>query len=148
MEIYAIVEKLLINPGGIMKSSEVWVLVALACFVAGALFTGFKEMPSIESQEIDNAPRELSIYDQLKSDIQSYHFGNVPRESFSGDTTIWTTDLDYNLFSMHQVNLQVTRILRNHNFSDIFVRERSSGGLVFSGVFPDGQLLQIHFTSP
>lgn len=131
-----------------MKTTEVWVLVALACFIGGSLFTAFKEMPSIEIEEIGTTARELSIYDQLKSDIQSYHFGNVPRESFSGDTTIWTTDLDYNLFSIHQVNLQVTRILRNHNFSDIYVRERSSGGLVFSGVFPDGQLLQIHFTSP
>jgi hypothetical protein len=132
-----------------MKSGETGILVALIVFVAGGLFTALKAMPDTPGEVSGEQPRiELSVYDQLKQDIQPYHFGNVPRESFAGDTTVWMVDLDHNMYSIPQVDLYVTRILRRLDFSGITARERASGGIVFNAAFPNGQPLEIHFTSP
>ncbi len=132
-----------------MRSGESWVIVAVVILFAGALFTAFKGMPELEMFDSASVqPIELSVYDQLKQDIQPYHFGNVPRESFSGDTTVWVVDLDHNMYSLPQANLYVTRILRRLGFSSIIVTERVTGGMVFKASFPNDQPLQIHFTSP
>lgn len=132
-----------------MRTGETWVLASLAVFLAGGIFTAVKAMPDMSETGLEGQPRaELPLYDQLKQDIQPYHFGNVPRESFSGDTTVWVVDLDYNMYSLPQANLHVTRVLRRLGFSGIIVRERITGGMVFNSNFPNGQLLQIHFRSP
>ncbi|OPX28756.1 MAG: hypothetical protein B1H09_07370 [Gemmatimonadaceae bacterium 4484_173] len=132
-----------------MRAGEVWFLISVAVFLSGGIFTAVKAAPDMtvlypESQ----LPETLSVYDQLKLEIQPYHFGGVPRESFSGDTTVWVVDLDYDMYSIPQANLYVTRILRKLNFSRIIARERETGGIVFSALFPNGQPLKIHFTSP
>ena len=132
-----------------MRSGETWIIVAVTILLAGALFTAFKGMPDQEMYCLESSqPVELSVYDQLKQDIQPYHFGNVPRESFSGDTTVWVVDLDHNMYSLPQANLHVTRILRRLGFNNILVTERAAGGMVFKANFPNDQPLQIHFTSP
>jgi hypothetical protein len=132
-----------------MRAGEMWILVFVAAFLSGGIFTAVKDMPDMavlypESQ----STVELSVYDQLKIEIQPYHFGNVPRESFSGDTTVWVVDLDHDMYSLSQADLYITRILRKLNFSRIIARERETGGIVFSALFPNGQPLKIHFTSP
>jgi hypothetical protein len=133
----------------IMKSGEMWVLVSLLVFVSGGVFAAVEAMPEItELYSKSRYPVELSLYDQLKFEIQPYHFGNVPRESFSGDTTVWVVDLDYNMYSLPQADLYVTRILRKLGFSRIFVTEREAGGIVFNADFPNGQPLRMLFTSP
>ncbi len=132
-----------------MRTGEVWILVSLAVFLAGGVFTAVKAMPDITGSDLVPHPgEELSLYDQLKQDIQPYHFGNVPRESFSGDTTVWVVDLDHNMYSLPQANLHVTRVLRSLDFSSITAQEREAGGLVFNADFPNGMPIQIHLTSP
>ncbi len=132
-----------------MRAGEVWIVVSAAAFLSGGIFTAMTDMPDITELYPENMPlAELSVYDQLKTEIQPYHFGNVPRESFSGDTTVWVVDLDHNMYSLFQADLYVTRILRRLNFSSIIAGERQAGGIVFSALFPNGQPLQIHFTSP
>ncbi len=132
-----------------MKSGEVWVLVSLIVLVVGGLFSEIVSMPEPAEASLENADEaELPIYEILKQSIQPYHFGGLPLESLSGDTTVWKVDLDYNMYSLHQANLEITRILRNLNFENIFVRERSAGGMIFSASFPDGQLIKIHFKNP
>lgn len=132
-----------------MRTGETWILAALAVLLSGGVFTAVKAMPDMTEQSSEILPsEELSLYDQLKLEIQPYHFGNVPRESFSGDTTVWIVDLDCNMYSQAQANLHVTRVLRRLNFKDIVVRERVSGGMVFNAGFPNGQPFQIHFTAP
>lgn len=132
-----------------MRTGETWILILLAVFLAGGVFTAVKAIPDITEFSQGNEPgEELSLYDQLKNDIQPYHFGNVPRESFAGDTTVLVADLDYNMYSSIQANLHITRVLRRLGFSDIVVCERTAGGIVFRADFPNDQPLQIHFTSP
>ncbi len=132
-----------------MRRGELWILVSLTVFLAGGVFTAVKAMPEVTQLDSVALPREeLSLYDQLKQDIQPYHFGNVPRESFSGDTTVWVVDLDHNMYSLPQANLHVTRVLRRLGFDSITAQERHTGGLVFSADFPNGQPIQIHLTSP
>ncbi|MCD4707343.1 MAG: hypothetical protein K8S62_06360 [Candidatus Sabulitectum sp.] len=132
-----------------MRTGETWILVSLVVFLAGGIFTAVKAMPDMKGSDFGSQHREeLSLYDQLKQDIQPYHFGNVPRESFSGDTTVWVVDLDHNMYSLPQANLHVTRVLRRLGFRGIIVQERTTGGIVFNADFPNGQPLQIHFTSP
>lgn len=132
-----------------MRAGEAGILIALAVFLAGGVFVGLKDIPhevfpggTVESEV------ELSVYDMLKQSIQPYHFGNVPRESFSGDTTLWVVDLDHNMYSIPQTDLHVTRILRDLQFTDITASERLSGGIVFRALFPNGQPLEISFTCP
>ncbi len=132
-----------------MRTGEAGILIALAVFLAGGVFVALREIPhevflggTVESEV------ELSVYDMLKQSIQPYHFGNVPRESFSGDTTLWVVDLDHNMYSIPQTDLYVTRILRDLQFTDITASERLSGGIVFRALFPNGQPLEISFTCP
>ena len=132
-----------------MRTGETWILASLVVFLAGGVFTAVKAMPDMTEPDSESQPPvELSLYDQLKNDIQPYHFGNVPRESFSEDTTVWVVDLDHNMYSLPQANLHVTRILRRLGFDGIIVHERMEGGIVFNADFPNGQPIQIHFTSP
>jgi len=132
-----------------MRTGETWIIVTLAVFLSGGIFTAVKAMPDMtERDSASTHVEELSLYDQLKLEIQPYHFGNVPRESFSADTTVWVVDLDYNMYSQAQADLHVTRVLRRLNFENITVRERAPGGMVFCAEFPNGQPFQIHFTAP
>jgi len=132
-----------------MKAGEAGVVTAVIVLLTGGLFVGFTGMPEPEFLEEFAEPRvELSVYDQLKQSIQPYHFGNLPRESFRGDTTVWVVDLDHNMYTIPQVDLYVTRKLRDLQFTDITAAERASGGLIFNAAFPNGQLLEIQFTCP
>ncbi len=132
-----------------MRTGEICILASMTVFLAGGIFTAVKAMPDMTELDPESRPlEELSLYDQLKQEIQLYHFGNVPRESFSGDTTVWVVDLDHNMYSLPQANLHVTRVLRRLGFNEIIVSERIQGGMVFNAVFPNGQPIQIHFTAP
>ncbi len=132
-----------------MRSGETWILALVLILISGGVFTAVKAAPDMTVPDPESQlPEDLSVYDQLKIEIQPYHFGGVPRDSFSGDTTVWVVDLDYDMYSIPQANLYVTRILRKLGFSEIIVEEREAGGLIFSANFPNGQPVQIHFTSP
>ncbi len=130
-----------------MKTGEAGVLTATGLLVAGALFVGFTPMPELELMEA-GMEQELSVYQRLKQSIQPYHFGNLPRESFRADTTVWVVDLDHNMYTIPQVDLYVTRVLRDLQFTGITATEREQGGIVFNAVFPNGQPVEIQFTSP
>lgn len=132
-----------------MRTGEVGILAALAVFIAGGIFVAFAESPAPVFIEGASEPEiELSVYDMLKQSIQPYHFGNVPRESFRGDTTLWVVDLDHNMYSVPQTALHITRILRDLQFTEITASERLSGGIVFNALFPNGQPLEMSFTCP
>lgn len=132
-----------------MKTGEAGVLAAVVLLLAGGLFVGFTPMPEQELFETGMEPEEeLSVYDRLKHSIQPYHFGNLPRESFRGDTTVWVVDLDHNMYTIPQVDLYVTRELRRLQFSLITAAERGQGGIVFNALFPNGLPVEIQFTCP
>lgn len=131
-----------------MKRGEAGVVTALLVFLAGAVLIAATDPPEPVQGQLSGEIAEISVYDQLKQAIRPYHFGNVPRESFRADTTVWVVDLDYNMYTVPQTDLHVTRILRELGFTDIEAGERASGGIVFRAVFPNGQPLEINFTRP
>lgn len=134
---------------GVMKAGEAGVVTSVLVLLTGGIFVGFTQMPEPPITEgAYQQPEEMSVYDQLKLAIQPYHFGNLPRESFRGDTTVWVVDLDHNMYTIPQVDLHVTRELRELEFNGITAAERAAGGLVFNAVFPNGQPLEIQFTCP
>jgi hypothetical protein len=132
-----------------MKAGETAVLVSLAVFAAGGVFVAFTDSPSLEIME-EMIPHEEppSIYEMLQKEINPYHFGNVPRVSFSADTTVWTVDLDHNMYTVPQAVFFVTGTLREMGFTAITAAERGSGGVVFRALFPNGHPIRITFTSP
>ena len=69
--------------------------------------------------------------------------GSLPRESFSGDTTVLTMDLDWDVFSPVQANLYLTRALANTGIEHITTRERPDGGLTFLALLDTGQPLRL-----
>ncbi len=132
-----------------MGKGEFGILTALTVLVAGAVFVGAVESPDSDHfADLQGVHCEVSVYDRLKEQISPFHFGNVPRESFRGDTTVWVVDLDHNMYTIPQTDLYVTRILRNLGFTSIEAAEKAAGGIVFNGVFPNGQPLEINFTCP
>lgn len=132
-----------------MKAGEGGVIAAAAVFIAGGIFVGVTPLSVEEpSPQEEDAGDEWSVYEELKTSIQPYHFGNLPRESFRADTTVWVVDLDYNMYTVPQVDLFVTRELRDLGMTAITARERSGGGVVFNAVFPNGLPLEIQFTCP
>lgn len=132
-----------------MKSGEAGVLAAALLLLGGGLFVGFTPMPEREFIEAGMEPvEEVPVYESLKRAIQPYHFGNLPRESFRADTTVWVVDLDHNMYTIPQVDLHVTRILRELQFTAITASERAQGGIVFNALFPNGQPVEIQFTCP
>jgi len=132
-----------------MKAGEAGVVAAAVLLLAGSIFAGTVRMPEQELfEEGSEPPEELSVYDLLKKAIQPYHFGRVPRESVRGDTTVWKVDLDHNMYTIAQVDLFVTRELRNLQFTGITAAEREEGGIVFNAAFPNGQVLEIQFITP
>lgn len=132
-----------------MKTGEAGVITALAVLLAGGVFVGFSELPDAASASGEDLMQaELPVYDQLKIAIRPYHFGNFPRESFRGDTTVWVADLDHNMYSIPQTDLYITRALRDLEFTGIRAAERPSGGIVFNAFFPNGQPIEIQLTCP
>ena len=132
-----------------MKAGEAGVVAAMSLLLAGGFFVGLKDLPDRELLEgLPEPAPELSVYDLLKQSIQPYHFGNLPRESSRGDTTVWKVDLDHNMYTVPQVDLYVTRELRNLQFTRITAAEREQGGIVFNALFPNGAPIEIQFICP
>ncbi len=133
-----------------MKAGETGVLAALVVFLAGGLFVGLSKMPEQELFFRTPEPEEeLSVYEQLKLELRPYHFGNLPKsESFRGDTTVLSADMDYIMYSVPQIDLHITRLLRNMEFTGITAAETVTGGIVFKALFPNGQPLEIWLNRP
>ncbi len=133
-----------------MKAGETGVLAALVLFLAGGVFVGLSEMPEQDlSSRAPEPEAEMSVYEQLKLELRQYHFGNLPKsESFRGDTTVVSADLDYIMYSVPQADLHITRTLRNMGFTRITAAETATGGIVFNAIFPNGLPLEIRLNRP
>ncbi len=120
-----------------MKAGETGVLAALVVFLAGGLFVGLSKMPEQELFFRTPEPEEeLSVYEQLKLELRPYHFGNLPKsESFRGDTTVLSADMDYIMYSVPQIDLHITRLLRNMEFTGLPLLNRHRRNRV-QGPFP------------
>lgn len=138
----------------VMKPGEILVLVILIVCVGGVGVTAFTpglDM-TIVSGRTDNAGEDggepPNPIDLLSSGCSGLIYGNLPRQSFSGDTTILTMDLDIAAYTVTQANLTITRLLRRCGITLLETRQRSEGGLTFIAVLPDGLPLRMELKAP
>ena len=137
-----------------MKPGEYLIVLLLLTCVGGVLVTTFKPCldPGLalrESEQADTVTQApQSPVDQLSEGCSHYIYGNFPRQSFAGDTTVLTMDLDLAAFTVTQANLGITRLLRRCDITLLETRQRSGGGLTFLATLPDGKPLRMELKAP
>jgi len=137
-----------------MKPGEyLLVLLLLAC-AGGVVVTALE--PGIDpalanlepagADSVAHAPQ--SPVDLLSEGCSVFIYGNRPRTSFAGDTTVLTMDLDLAAFTVTQANLSITRLLRRCDIALLETRQRPGGGLTFVAALPDGKPLRLELKAP
>jgi hypothetical protein len=87
--------------------------------------------------------QELSRLEELEMACGEVIYGSLPRESFAGDTTVLTMDLDRESFTPAQANLHLTRALARTGIDHLSTTERTEGGLTFTALLDDGRPLRL-----
>jgi len=137
-----------------MKPGEYLIVLLLLTCVGGVLVTVLKPCldPGLavrESEEVDSvAQTPLTPVDRLSEGCSAFIYGNRPRQSFAGDTTVLTMDLDLAAFTVTQANLGITRLLRRCDITLLETRQRPGGGLTFLATLPDGKPLRMELKAP
>ncbi|GEM_PF-605094 len=137
-----------------MRPGEYLIVLLLFTCVGGVLVTtlqpcldpGLAVRESEEADSVVHAPQ--SPVDQLSEGCSLFIYGNCPRQSFAGDTTVLTMDLDLAAFTVTQANLSITRLLRRCNITLLETRQRQGGGLTFLATLPDGKPLRMELKAP
>jgi len=123
-----------------MVVSETGLVLLSACGLAGLIVVLATSDP-VTPEEYAQAG--ISQLEELESMCGDLIYGTLPRESFAGDTTILTMDLDGNLYTPSQANLYLTRALRTAGIEHLSTVERAEGGLTFFALFENGQPLRL-----
>ncbi len=123
-----------------MVLSETGLVLLFACGLAGLIVVLATPGP-VTPEEF--AQTGVSQLEELKNMCGDLIYGSLPRESFAGDTTILTMDLDGNLYTPAQANLYLTRALRTVGIEHLSTIERTEGGLTFLALFDNGQPLRL-----
>ncbi|MFO7625701.1 MAG: hypothetical protein R6V62_00415 [Candidatus Fermentibacteraceae bacterium] len=137
-----------------MKPGEYLIVLLLLTCAGGVLVTTLKPgldpgLAVRESEGADSvAQAPLSPVDQLSEGCSVFIYGNCPRQSFAGDTTVLTMDLDLAAFTVTQANLSITRLLRRCDITLHETRQRQGGGLTFLATLPDGKPLRMELKAP
>lgn len=143
------------HPGRqVMRPGEMCVLLMLVVCVGGVFVTALKPglVPAMITGEPDAGDSDTAIpqnpLDLLSNGCSALIYGNLPRQSFSGDTTILTMDLDIAAYTVTQANLTITRLFRNCDITLVETRERPGGGLTFKAILPGGLPLRVELKAP
>lgn len=137
-----------------MKPGEYLIVLLLLACAGGVLVTTLKPdldagLAVRETEETDSvAQAPLSPVDRLSEGCSDFIYGNLPRHSFAGDTTVLTMDLDLADFTVTQANLCITRLLRMCDITLLETRQRAGGGLTFLATLPDGKPLRMELKAP
>lgn len=137
-----------------MKPGEYLIVLLLITCIGGVLVTILEPCldPGLalpETEEADSvALAPQSPVDQLSQGCSVFIYGNCPRQSFAGDTTVLTMDLDLAAFTVTQANLSITRLLRRCDITLLETRQRQGGGLTFLATLPDGKPLRMELKAP
>jgi hypothetical protein len=137
-----------------MKPGEYLIVLLLLTCVGGAVVTIFKPcldpgLAVLESEGADSVSHSpQSPVDMLSQGCSVFIYGNCPRQSFAGDTTVLTMDLDLAAFTVTQANLSITRLLRRCDITLLETRQRPGGGLTFLATLPDGKPLRMELKAP
>lgn len=137
-----------------MKPGEYLILLLLAVCAGGVLTTILK--PGPDPGLAGHSPRVADStaiapacpVDLLSEGCSVFIYGNHPRQSFAGDTTVLTMDLDLAAYTVTQANLSITRLLRRCDITLLETRQRPGGGLTFLATLPDGKPLRMELKAP
>lgn len=137
-----------------MRPGEYLIVLLLFTCAGGVLVTtlqpgldpGLAVRESEEADSVVHSPQ--SPVDRLSEGCSVFIYGNCPRQSFAGDTTVLTMDLDLAAFTVTQANLSITRLLRRCNITLLETRQRQGGGLTFLATLPDGKPLRMELKAP
>lgn len=137
-----------------MKPGEYLIVLLLIICIWGAVVTnketrldpGLAVLESEGADSVAHAPQ--SPVDMLSQGCSMFIYGNCPRQSFAGDTTVLTMDLDLAAFTVTQANLSITRLLRRCDITLLETRQRAGGGLTFLATLPDGKPLRMELKAP
>lgn len=137
-----------------MKPGEYLILLLLVVCAGGVLVTSLKPGPDtglagLSPQVADSTEiAPARPVDLLSEGCSVFIYGNRPRQSFAGDTTVLTMDLDLAAYTVTQANLSITRLLRRCDITLLETRQRSGGGLTFLATLPDGKPLRMELKAP
>jgi hypothetical protein len=123
-----------------MAISETGLILLFAAGLAGLVVILATPDPLIPDED---TLAEVSQLEELTNVCGSLIYGSLPRESFIGDTTILTMDLDRSLYTPVQANLYLTRALRDAGIEHLTTVERAEGGLTFLALLDNGQPLRL-----
>ncbi len=140
-----------------MKPGELMVLLLAVVGLGGVAATAFfspefDAAAALLQGEAEGADESTvssaNPMDRLSSGCSELIYGNQPRQSFSGDTTILTMDLDSGAHTVTQANLKITRLMRRCGIVLLSTRERPEGGLTFIAELPGGRPLRLELKDP
>lgn len=137
-----------------MKPGEYLIVLLLVVSAGGVLVTILKPGldPGLAGRESEVADSVEVVpsgpVDILSEGCSVFIYGNRPRQSFAGDTTVLTMDLDLAAFTVTQANLSITRLLRRCDIALLETRQRPGGGLTFLATLPDGKPLRMELKAP
>jgi hypothetical protein len=123
-----------------MTITETGLVLLIACGLAGLVMVLATPDPVIPEEFTEPERPQLERFEAMCGDLI---YGNRPRESFSGDTTVLTMDLDMSLYTPVQANLYITRALRSTGIEHITTMERPGGGLTFVALFENDRPLRL-----
>jgi hypothetical protein len=131
-----------------MKPGEILVVLLVSVCAAGVFITALHPGPDsslLSTRTNGETPDAIPVgpLDLLSQGCSGLIYGNLPRQSFAGDTTILTMDLDIGLYTVTQANLTLTRLLRGCGITLHQTRQRPDGGLTFFASLPDGEPLRL-----
>jgi hypothetical protein len=138
-----------------MKPGEAMILLLAAVGLGGVAATAFS--PAVDASLLEGGEATESAgspvqpanpLDRFTSGCSELIYGNLPRQSFSGDTTVLTMDLDIDAYTVTQANLEITRLMRRCGIILISTRERQEGGLTFIAEFSGGEALRLELKAP
>lgn len=134
------------RPG--MKSGELLLSLLILASIAGVVIAALLPGPDPSlimavTEDHENSHQSRSPLDILSEGCSPLIYGNLPRQSFSGDTTVLHMDLDVAAFTVTQANLAITRLLGRCGMILHHTNRRPDGGLTFVASLPDGKPLRL-----
>ena len=119
-----------------MKFSEIGLILLILFSVAGLSIVLFRDRSQpVEYSDTGVVQVQSEI---LNSVFEKIALGRAPRTRISVDTLIYTIDLDIQIYTLTQANLELTRAIRQSGYSLVATRILENGILAFHIIDPSG----------
>lgn len=119
-----------------MKFSEIGLILLILFSVAGFSIVLFRDRSQpVEYSDTGVVQVQSEI---LNSVFEKIALGRAPRTRISVDTLIYTIDLDIQIYTLTQANLELTRAIRQSGYSLVATRILENGILAFHIIDPSG----------